>query len=228
MLPIRDNQTKGQVPIVTWTIIALNVMIYIWDRRLHLFLPNGILFADLAMRPREVVAVFQGQGDRFALVTVLTSMFLHGSIAHILGNMLFLSVFGPAVEEAVGSGRYCLYYLVWGLAAAFAQILIDPGSLVPTLGASGAIGGVLGAYFLLFPTNKVEVVLPVLAFLSFEVAAWVLLGVWFLYQVFIPQEGVATWAHVGGFTAGMLTVLFLGGRQRILKGRDPERDFGYL
>jgi len=147
-------------------------------------------------------------------------MFLHGGFTHILGNMIFLVVFGAGVEEAIGPVRYALYYLAWGFAAAFAQIYVYPDSPVPTLGASGAIGGVLGAYFLLFPSNKIQVYVPMFVFLSFSVSAWVLLSVWFVWQILIPQNGVANWAHAGGFLAGMLTVLVMGGRTAILNGRN--------
>jgi len=205
-------------------IVLLNVVIYLWDRQGSLFGPS-VIFSDLTMRPREVVEALDGFGDRFSLVTVFTSMFLHGGFTHIVGNLIFLIVFGPGVEEAIGSIRYALYYLAWGVAAAATHIYVDPGSTIPTLGASGAIGGVLGSYFLLFPGNKIEVFVPILAFLSFVVSAWVMLGLWFLYQILIPQQGVANWAHAGGFLAGMLTVLVMGGRDAILQGRDPEYDF---
>ena len=225
MIPLRDNQPRPSPSLVTWTLVLLNVVIYLWDRQGNPF-GNSVAFADLAMRPREVVDTLKGfSADRFPFVTLFTSMFLHGSLAHIIGNMIFLTVFGPGVEEAIGSVRYALYYLAWGVAASTAQIYVDPASPIPTLGASGAIGGVLGAYFLLFPGNKIEIIVPILAFLAFEVAAWGLLGIWFLWQVFVPQEGVAQWAHAGGFLAGMLTVLVLGGRDAVLKGRDPELDF---
>lgn len=226
MIPLSDHRVRSVPPVVTWTLLALNVIIYVWDRQGNVFGPSNVIFADLAMRPSEVVDAIKGVGDRFSLVTLFTSMFLHGGIAHIAGNMVFLTVFGQGVEEAIGSVRFALYYLAWGVAAAAAQIYVDPHSTVPTLGASGAIGGVMGAYFLLFPANKIEVFVPILAFLSFEVSAWVLLGLWFLWQILAPQEGVANWAHVGGFVAGMLTVLIMGGRQAILQGRDPELDFG--
>ncbi len=202
-------------------LVLLNVVIYLWDRQWHISGGN-VVFADLAMRPNEVVAAVKGTGDRFALVTLFTSMFMHGGLTHILGNMIFLVVFGAGVEDAMGSVRYALYYLAWGLAAAAAQIYVDPYTSIPNLGASGAIGGVLGAYFLLFPGNKVEIFVPVLVFLSFEVSAWLMLGIWFLWQIFAPQEGVANWAHVGGFLAGMLTVLIMGGRATVLKGRRLE------
>jgi membrane associated rhomboid family serine protease len=220
MIPIRDNQISKTVPLVTWTLIALNCIIFLWDRHGHIFGDNEA-FAGLVMRPNEVVGALTGRsGDHFPLVTIFTSVFLHGSIWHLVGNMLFLLVFGIGVEAALGPARYGLYYLFWGVVAAAAHIYVDPASNVPTLGASGAIGGVLGCYFLLFPANKIEIAVPILAFISFMVSAWVVLGLWFLYQIFIPQNGVANWAHAGGFLAGMLTVLIMGGRSAVLRGKE--------
>jgi membrane associated rhomboid family serine protease len=229
MIPLRDNQLRKTVPLLTYTIVALNLIIYLWDRQWRLFGPN-LVFADLAMRPNDVIDSLKAaitrdpNGNLFPLVTVLTSMFMHGGPVHFLGNIIFLLVFGPGVEDAIGGGRFALYYMAWGLAAAATQIYIDPTSAVPTLGASGAIGGVMGCYFLLFPGNKIQIYIPLLPFWSFAVSAWILLGFWFLWQILIPQQGVANWAHVGGFLAGMLTVLVIGGRSVILKGRnsDPE------
>jgi len=224
MIPIRDNRIARGHPVVTWTIIGLNVLIYLWDRQG--LTGMSVTFADLVMRPRDVVMTIEGhEPTLFALVTVFTSMFMHANLLHIVGNMLFLLVFGPAIEQALGSPRYALYYLGWGVVAAAAHIFVYPHSQVPVLGASGAIGGVLGAYFLLFPGNKVEIFVPLLAFLTFEVAAWVLLGLWFVYQIAAPQQGVANWAHIGGFLAGMLTVLVMGGRAAVLKGREDEFEY---
>ncbi len=222
MIPVRDNYSRGSAPVVTWSLILLNVILYVWDRQGSLFGPN-VVFADLAMRPREVWMAINGVSETsFPLVTIFTSMFLHANLTHIIGNLIFLVVFGSGIEDAIGPVRYTLYYLFWGVAAAFAQCYVDANSMIPTLGASGAIGGVLGAYFLLFPANKIEIIVPLLAFLSFEVSAWVLLGLWFLWQIVIPQQGVANWAHAGGFLAGMVTVLVMGGRAAILAGRQQE------
>jgi len=227
MFPLRDNQRRDTLPILTLTLVALNVIVYLWDRQGHLLGPN-VVFADLTMRPTDVVDSLHAaihrdpNGNLFPLVTVLTSMFMHGGPTHLLANMIFLLVFGPGVEEAIGSSRFALYYMAWGLVAAATQIYVDPSSPVPTLGASGAIGGVLGSFFLLFPGNKIQIYVPIFLFLSFAVSAWILLGFWFLWQIFVPQNGVASWAHVGGFLAGMLTVLVMGGRSAILKGRISE------
>lgn len=207
------------LPIVTWTIVALNIIVFLWDRKGNPFGSNAV-FADLMMRPQDVVAFLKGRvGDPIVGVTPLTSMFMHGSLSHIFGNLLFLTVFGSAIEEALGGWRFTLYYLAWGLIAAAAQIYSEPFSSVPTLGASGAIGGVLGAYFLLFPSTKIEITIPLLAFTTIEVSAWILLGLWFLWQIFFPQPGVANWAHAGGFLAGMVTVLIMGGRMAVLKSQ---------
>lgn len=225
MIPIRDALVTRSAPLVTYTLIALNCVIFFWDREWRLGGAN-VVFGDLSMRPNEVLAVFSG-GDRFPLVTLFTSLFLHGNLLHLLGNMIYLLTFGTGVEAALGAPRYALYYLFWGVAASATHIFVDPTSDIPTVGASGAIGGALGTYFLLFPGNKIEILIPFVP-IPIVTSAWVLLGSWFLFQVFFRQEGVANWAHAGGFLAGMITVLIMGGRQAILKGKnlELEDDFG--
>jgi len=203
-----------RLPLIVWTLLGLNVLIYLWDRNWNP-LGTSATFSDLTMHPNEVVGAMRHQG--FPLVTVFTAMFLHANLTHLLGNLVFLYVFGPGVEEAIGGARLALYYLAWGVVAAAAQIWVDPYTSAPVLGASGAIGGVLGAYFLLFPTSRLEILIP---FLEFETPAWLLLGGWFVFQVAFRQEGVANWAHAGGFLAGMATVLVLGGRMAVLQGRE--------
>ncbi len=178
------------------------------------------------MRPREVWLAITGRGDPFALVTLYTSMFLHGSVLHLAGNMVFLAVFGASIEDVMGSWRFALYYFGWGIAAALTQIFVNTTSLAPTLGASGAIGGIMGAYLLLFPANKIRVSIPWLGFATFKLNAWVMLLIWFLYQVCIPQDGVANWAHAGGFLAGMLTILAMGGRPAVLEAAQREGFLG--
>ena len=216
MIPIRDNLESRDKPIVTWTLIGLNVLIFVWDRAWSLG-GSSYVFADLAMRPAEVMRAVSGQGDPIELGKLFTSMFLHGSLAHLIGNMLYLFAFGENVENALGGFRFALYYLFWGVVASAAHIFVDPSSNVTVLGASGAIGGVLGAYFLVFPGNRISVFVPPFFFWVFRLPAWILLGFWFVFQVLLPQQGVANWAHAGGFLAGMVTVLVMGGREKVLK-----------
>ena len=217
MIPIRDNLESRDKPIVTWTLIGLNVLIFAWDRS-GSFFGDRVVFADLVMRPAEVMRALGGQGDPMELGKLFTSLFLHGSLAHLIGNMLYLFAFGENVENALGGFRFALYYLFWGVVASAAQIFVDPSSTIATLGASGAIGGVLGTYLLVFPGNRISVFVPPFFFWVFRLPAWILLGFWFVFQVVLPQEGVANWAHAGGFLAGMVTVLVMGGRTKVLKG----------
>lgn len=223
MIPIRDNKFSRDIPYVTYTLVALNALIYLWDRGGAINGPSQA-FADLAMNPREVVLALQGHGDWLDLAKMFTAMFLHGNLIHLLGNLIFLAAFGPNVEAAMGSPRYALYYVFWGVAAFSAQVFVSPFSEIAVLGASGAIGGVLGAYFLLFPGNKIKVIIPPFFWWTFDVFAFILLGLWFLAQFVFPQDGVATWAHAGGFVAGMFTVLASGGAKRLLVNASFEQD----
>jgi membrane associated rhomboid family serine protease len=216
VIPIRDSIQARDKPVVTWTLIGLNLLIYLWDRNGALFGPS-VAFADLAMRPSEVTRALFDRGDPVEVGKLFTAMFLHGNIAHLLGNVLFLATFGPNVEASLGGFRFTLFYLFWGVAAFMSQIFVEPYSPIPVLGASGAIGGVLGAYFLLFPGSRVRFIVPPLFWIHFDVQAWVLLGMWFLLQVLFPQDGVATWAHAGGFMAGMASILVLGGRHSLVR-----------
>jgi membrane associated rhomboid family serine protease len=148
--------------------------------------------------------------------TIFTSMFMHGGWAHLLGNMLYLWLFGRGVETALGAARYLVFYLVCGVAAALTQAIVAPDSTIPMIGASGAIAGVLGAYLVLHPRGNVVVLIWIFVFVRLvTVPAVLLLGIWFALQLFgalaaaANEPGVATWAHVGGFIAGMMLVLFI-------------------
>lgn len=221
MIPIRDNLRSREVPIVTYTIIALNVIIYLWDRQMR-FTGSNVVFADLALKPSDVLTAFRASGDPLSLANLFTYMFLHGSLVHIIFNLVFLLAFGPNVESALGSVRFTIYYLFWGIVAGLTEVLVVPGGVAPIVGASGAIGGVLGAYFMLFPGSRIQLMLWPLVFWEFEATAWILLGMWFVYQIVWPQQGVANWAHAGGFFAGMLTILIMGGRKAVLHGKSFE------
>jgi len=221
MIPIAQAQRSRAIAFVTWTLVALNVLIYFWDRQWR-WTGSGVVFADLHVDPNDVIAALQGRGNLFSATTLFTAMFLHGNLWHLLGNLLFLVVFGPAVEAVIGSLRYALYYVAWGVFSFLTQVYVDPSA--PVIGASGAIGGVLGAYLLLFPGSLIDVVIPPFVFLRIKVFAWVLLGGWFLFQLLVPMPGVASWAHVGGFLAGMATILVMGGRTAVIarSGLDPD------
>src|SRR6056297_2749473 len=204
MLPIRDHNPSGRTPYVTYALIALNVLIFFsyWslfsdERALTLF------FYDWAMVP----ALVTREG---AYTGLLTSMFLHGGLMHLAGNMLFLWIFGDNMEDRMGHLPYLGFYIASGLAASLAQILGGPGSMVPTVGASGAIAGVMGGYLLLFPRAKVDILLIIIIFFRvFTLPAYILLVIWFVLQFFgglgaDPEVGgVAYWAHAGGFVVGV-------------------------
>jgi membrane associated rhomboid family serine protease len=208
MFPIRDHNPSGTTPFVCYTLIAINVLVFLgyWltitdDYALAEF------FYSWGLVPRFVM---QGSGYE----TILTSMFLHGGWMHIIGNMLFLFIFGDNLEDQMGHGPFLIFYLAAGCAAAALQIAADPTSQVPMVGASGAIAGVMGAYLLMFPKARVDVLIFIVIFVRvFPIPAWIVLGLWIGIQAVsgavTPTEGggVAYWAHVGGFVAGLVLVV---------------------
>ncbi|WP_135448970.1 rhomboid family intramembrane serine protease [Tabrizicola caldifontis] len=207
MFPIRDHNPSGRTPYVTIALIAVNILIFLG------YFPNSTdygldrFFVQWGLVPARVMA---GQGYE----TFLTSMFLHGSWMHLLGNMLFLWIYGDNLEEDMGHPGFLAFYLAAGLAAAGLQTLADPGSRIPMVGASGAIAGVMGGYLLLYPRAKVDVLFIIVIFFRIiAIPAWIVLGVWFAIQIFgglnTPGDmgGVAYWAHAGGFVAGLVLTL---------------------
>lgn len=216
MIPLRDDNTRGPFPIVTLTTLVLLVVIFLWDRGWSV-LGQPYVFADLALRPVDIVNVFRG-GLKEPLLTLFTSTFLHANLWHLVANLLFLWVFGPRVEAHFGPWRFMWLYIGFGFFAAATQIFVMPQSGVPMLGASGAIAGVMGCYLLLYPAAAIETIIPPFIFWTISVPAWLLLGLWFLFQLFVAQPGVANWAHAGGFLAGMLAVILTGGKRRNDRG----------
>jgi membrane associated rhomboid family serine protease len=210
VIPLRDTNPPSRLPIVNYALIALNVAVFVYEVMLGPGFERFLFTYGLV--PRS-----------FSFTTLLTSMFLHGGLMHLLGNMLFLHIFGDNVEDRLGHVRYLFLYLLSGVAAGAAQTVTNPGSAVPMVGASGAIAGVSGAYLLFFPTARVVTLVPVFFFLQLvEVPALVFLLVWFLWQIFsgvaalggAGDGGVAFWAHVGGFVAGMILGPVLRERHR--------------
>ena len=202
MLPLRDNIPSATRPTVTWGIIAANLLVFLCE----LSSPDVLSFALVPARFTADPA-----GSAF---TILTSMFLHGGWAHVLGNMLYLWIFGDNVEDRLGHVRYLLLYLAGGVAAALAQVAISPDSAVPMVGASGAIAAVLGGYIVLYPRASVY---TWIFFSIVPIPAVVWLGLWFVLQLFsgvaslgaAATGGVAFFAHVGGFVAGLALVKLL-------------------
>ena len=224
MIPVRDDQPRFSTPCVTYFLIGLNLVIFLFEAALTPESFKALLY-QLGMVPANITGLLAGArlGLVAAFLPTLTSMFLHGSWMHVIGNMWFLWIFGDNIEDYLGHFKYLLFYLLSGLGAAFAQVILNPHSRVPTVGASGAIAGILGAYFLLYPRAKVLIWFPILFF--FYLPAWVTLGYWFAMQ-FVSgaatsianysetSGGVAFWAHVGGFVAGIVLIKLFPERPR--------------
>ncbi len=212
MFPLRDNLRCLTFPLVTVAIIMLNCAAFIWEAVL-LNSPAADSFLTWLMVPHDFVSAFQSGNPQLMLavtVTLFSSMFLHGGLAHLAGNMIFLFTFGKAVEARLGAVRYAIFYLICGVLAGLVHIASDPASMVPTLGASGAIAGVLGAYLVLWP--RAEITGLVVPFFIVRIRAYWFLAVWIVMQ-FLPiiqsggdltGAGVAYWAHIGGFVGGIL------------------------
>jgi len=217
MIPISDDNPTTLPPVVNWALIVACVGIYLWE--LSLGREMNAALAVFGFTPASLLADYAppaGEGQLPTGITILTSMFLHGSFLHVAGNMLYLWIFGNNVEDAMGHVRFVLFYLVCGIAAALMLAFIDPVSRLPLVGASGAISGVLGSYVLLFPRARVTVIVPLgIIFFPFTIAAVWVVGFWFVLQLFSAaathpdQPGVAWWAHVGGFVAGLVLTPFL-------------------
>ena len=214
MIPISDDSHRGIPAWVTWSLIGGCTLVFLGELTLTEPEIEEIIRA-YGVTPRLLFGYGESAGGIFPPVTLLTSLFLHGGAAHLFGNMLYLYIFGDNVESAMGHGRFLLFYLICGVAAALTQSLLAPGSTIPLIGASGAISGVLGAYLLLFPRAHVRILfapLPIPYLRIFSVPAVIVLGFWFLLQLLsgslsdIDAGGVAFWAHVGGFVAGMALV----------------------
>ncbi len=235
MLPLATSTDVRRPPVATMVIVALNVLAFL----LETTLPPQVLeqamyvFGIVPARYTHPQLAAHAANSIWDYIPFLTSMFLHGGLAHILGNMWTLWIFGPAVEERMGAARYALFYLACGLAAGFTHIVVEADSTVPTIGASGAISGIMGAYFVLFPHARVVIMLPIFFYpLFFTMPVVSYLGWWLLIQLFsgvarlagsAASGGIAFWAHVGGFAAGVtLLWLFLEPRRKRWRERHPD------
>ena len=218
MIPLKDDIRSARFPLVNVLLIAANCLVFLYEAGLGTGIEGFIIRHGIV--PARILASVGADWP-----TVFTSMFLHGGWEHIIGNMLYLFIFGDNVEDAMGPVKYLLFYLACGTAAAWAQILTAPGSQVPTVGASGAIAGVLGAYLVLYPKAGVLTLIPLGFFFRIvRVPAVLVLGFWIVLQVVFglvslplahtTQGGIAWYAHIGGFAAGLVLVKPLTWRQR--------------
>ena len=234
MFPLRDNIPTDRFPVLTVALIVANVIVSVFFQDGRLSLPDNGLGGDwptptYALIPCEVTGSDPcptAPGGPATIVTLFTSMFMHGGILHLGGNMLFLWIFGNNVEDSMGPIKFILFYVLGGLAADAGQILVDSGSDIPTIGASGAVAGVLGGYLVLFPRARVVTLVFIIFFFTIlELPAILFLGIWFLQQalfgyldLFQPSGGgggVAYFAHIGGFVFGLAAIrLFASERRR--------------
>ena len=236
-----DNQGRLTTPFVVYAIIAINFLVFLFLQQAgtaggerftngYATVPYEITTGEDLKRPIEVpvgrgrrIEIQEAPGPSPIYLTLLTSMFMHGGWLHILGNMLYLWIFGDNVEDNFGHAKFLVFYGVCGLAASFAQIVVDPGSPIPSLGASGAIAGVLGAYLVMFPHNRVRVLVFYILITVLELPAIIVLGFWIVLQIIsqytasfsqtTESGGVAYMAHIGGFVTGLLLSFIFRNRQ---------------
>ncbi len=212
MIPIRDTQPSNYQPVVTYSLMGVNLLVFLLE--LQTGFDNKSLFYLFGLVPakytvREFSSHFTSANQ---VISIFTYMFLHGGFMHFVGNMWTLYIFGDNVEEHFGSLRFLGFYLVCGLISGLFHCLLNPFSMVPTIGASGAIAGVMGAYFLLFPKSRILTLIPIIIIPWFvEIPAFIFLGIWFVLQFLNAAgsgagAGIAWWAHIGGFLAGMILV----------------------
>jgi len=230
MIPIRDDRPSFTTPFINYLLIALNTLVFLYEVLLGPRTREVFVY-QFGVEPLRVLAALGLANvhvpDPSAL-PLLTSMFLHASWLHLIGNMWVLWIFGDNIEDYLGHFGYLIFYLVSGLAASVLHIALNPASNIPSVGASGAIAGVMGAYFLLFPSARVLTLVPLIIFFTFIwLPAWIVLGYWFVLQFLSGAAtsiaystrtggggGIAFWAHVGGFVAGIIMIKLLPQRLR--------------
>ena len=230
MLPLRDHNPTRTTPVVNYLLIAVNILMFFWEISL------GRNFEPALFQVAFIPARFWGGLLVPELIRIFVSMFLHGGLLHIGGNMLYLWIFGDNIEDRLGHFPYLIFYLACGFVATLSHAFFNPDSRVPSIGASGAIAGVLGAYLVLFPKARVTTLIPIIFFITVrEIPAVFLLGFWFVLQAFSGlgsvgaaqnAGGVAYFAHIGGFICGMILVVLFGGLRR-RRQPPPAQWYGY-
>jgi membrane associated rhomboid family serine protease len=219
MIPLRDTQPSSVTPFVTILIIFANILVFLYELSLDNFSLN------------HLISVYGVIPDRFQYSDLLTSTFLHGGWLHLIGNMWFLWIYGDNVEDVLGHAKFLLFYLLCGAMAGLIHVAVNSDSGVPTIGASGAIAGVMGAYMIKFPHSRVLTLVPIFIFITtIEIPAFLILVYWFVIQIFsglgsvgysnVSRGGVAWFAHIGGFVTGMALIYILRTRERFRHRRD--------
>ncbi len=227
MIPIRDDAPRFGTPFINYFLMAMNIVVFLYEVALP---PRAreILVFQFGVVPIKITALAAGQhaiNPEAALVPILTSMFLHASWLHLISNMWVLFIFGDNIEDYLGHFKYLVFYFLSGIAASVVHIAFNLNSSIPSVGASGAIAGVMGAYFLLYPSARVLTLMPFFFLFFLWLPAWIVLGYWFLVQFLSGAAtaiaassqttgGIAFWAHVGGFVAGMALVKLFPSRRR--------------
>jgi len=223
MIPLKDDNPTSSKPIVTYFLIGLCVLIFLIQLGSDSY-KTGKLFYSYGLIPSVLMGHNQLPIDLYvipAAATIFSSMFMHGGFMHILGNMLYMWIFADNIEEDIGKIKFTIFYFLSGIGAAMTQVFVDTQSQIPMVGASGAIGGVLGAYLINHPKARVLVLIP-FGFFSqlIKIRALYVLGFWFILQFISQGGGVAYAAHIGGFVSGMILILFFnkGSKRKIIKG----------
>ena len=218
MIPLKDDNPTEKKPLITYFIISLCVLIFLIQFSFQSY-KTGQLFYTYGLIPSVLMGHNQLPVDLYAvpsMITIFTSMFMHGGFMHLAGNMLYMWIFADNIEDNLGPLRFLIFYLLAGIGAAMTQVLMDTNSQVPMIGASGAIGGVLGAYLINYPNAKVLVLIP-FGFFSqlLKIRALYVLGFWFVLQFISNGSGVAYAAHIGGFVSGIILILFFNKKRNI-------------
>lgn len=224
MIPLKDTIPSERYPIATIFLIMANVSVFFYELSLGRQLPELVKFAGVVPARFLDSRLHVSQGLLGRYFPIFTSLFLHGGWIHLLGNMLYLWIFADNIEDRLGHSKFLIFYLLCGLGASLAHIFANPTSSVPSIGASGAIAGILGAYFILYPKSRIITLLPIFFFFQIiELPAFIFLAVWFIMQFFsgmltlgagtAQTGGIAWWAHIGGFLSGIFFILLLKGRK---------------
>jgi len=223
MIPLKDDNPTSEKPIITYFIIGICILIFLAQLSSQSY-KTGQLFYSYGLIPSVLMGHNKLPLDLFIIpswLTIITSMFMHGGFMHLIGNMLYMWIFADNIEDSLGPKNFLIFYILAGVGAAMTQVLIDTHSQVPMVGASGAIGGILGAYLINYPNAKVLVLIP-FGFFSqlIKIKALYVLGFWFILQFISSGGGVAYSAHIGGFVSGIILILFFNKKikKKIIKG----------